>query len=239
MENLLIIKTKINSSYLVLEMITIDSVQIEKDIFELGRAFLLFRNCHDKLYSYLIAPENDEKVAINILGNWDGPSKQAKYVLQLNQLIYAAATSMTALIAVSKILEKRYKNDSFYIKYVQDNQAIMKQESFIFWRRLRNYITHNSNAPITFKVRYSNKVKVYLDSYRLSEFDWRIGDRYDSPKDAKTIEYIMRYKDGIYLANIIYNYNKLMEKIWKDVFIELVQLGAADLTQNRGGESDK
>lgn len=214
-----------------------DSKQLTNDITELARAYYLFSNCHNKLYSFLVIPENNEGVAVDILGTWDDTSGMDKYLLELNQIIYAAATSMTALIAVSKILEKGYKNESFYQKYEKSNKAIINNASFIFWRRLRNYIMHNSEAPVSFKVQDHHylKLKAYLDSNKLLDHDWRIGNNLDSPKDVKTIEYLMWYKDGIYLANIIANYKETMHKLWDDVFISLAQLQTITINPNQGG----
>lgn len=200
--------------------------EIDNDITDLARAFMLFKNCHHNLYSFLVLPENDEEVVKSILGSWKDISGKDKYNLELNQRIYAAATSMTALLAVSKILDKKYKNESFYLAYERNNKAIIDNRSFIFWRRLRNYITHSSEAPIGFKISTKSpmKGKVYLSASRLLDYDWRIGDKLDSPKDEKTIEYLIRYKNGIYLANIIFNYRKAMSEIWKDVFMSLIEL---------------
>lgn len=208
-----------------------ETMQIDDDITDLARAFTLFSTCYENLYAHLLRPENDNQLAIELFQDMREPHVREQYLLELNHLVYAAVTSMTALVAVSDILRKRYKSTTFYLDYMATTSKIMNTPSFNFWRRLRNYVTHNSEAPWIRRIspgKNQTKCKIYLDSSILLKYDWRLGMANDSPKDEKTVEYLTRYKDGIYLGNIIFAYKKEMGTLWKNIFI-----GMNDLKQEQ------
>lgn len=225
-----------------------DVMQLRTDIMHLSRSFHFFEKSHRTLIEHLQTPEHDNSVSSDFFQNQRFPLKRTQYLFDLNNNSFSAATSITALVASAKILERYRKNNKninsdlaidynlLYDLYNTKNDEIMKTPDFYFWRKMRNYITHHSSQyPWAWsselfslgKNPNSNiqiSTKIFLKSTSLLQHNWTTKEDEEIVRDHKMIEYLNSHEQDIYLKNIIVNYRVEMIKIWQDVIDNMLKL---------------